>query len=294
MTALKISDIFYEPCFQRTSERARLLGRVCDVTLTPTLLHSLMHTQAFDPLYNRLSACARLGHKYKIGTLVEEVENYLREHFTTDFETWYQSGGSVPEGLQTIEAIGVVNIARLLKCNIILPTALLVCCTLDARELLSGFDREDGSQEKLAHDDCVRCVDGKRNLMQEISAAVVRAFAPFTTPECQTKAECHRAKQELLHCYGENSFVIANEYPFNGWTFYYKRWMGSDDKLKMCRHCRVQLQSRLYEEQKTIWQCLPTLLDVEVPDWDVGTPMEEQVAVEAAVCPLSACASIMC
>ncbi|KAI1795360.1 hypothetical protein LXA43DRAFT_1178816 [Ganoderma leucocontextum] len=128
-----------------SSEDLRHILRVCvrDAHTSP-YVHD-------HPSFDAISATIRLGQKYQMSQYVEYTLGYLKEHYTDDFDEWEDTNCS-PPSFSPEHAIGVVNLARLIGADSLLPTALLVCCGL-GKSLVNGFQRADGSREHLTLDD---------------------------------------------------------------------------------------------------------------------------------------------
>ncbi|KAI0753671.1 hypothetical protein C8Q74DRAFT_1373636 [Fomes fomentarius] len=174
------------------------------------------------PTFDMISALARLGHKYQIDHLVQQVLDYLKEHFTTDLDTPCAHTRYVPENFDPIHTIGVVNIARLTDCTSILPTALTACCSLSVEQLFEGFTHKDGgsgrredrrvlvggfvcadgTREKLSEADLARCITGKIALLEELNAAVIRVCST-REPNAMTECKCERVKTDVLRFFAE-------------------------------------------------------------------------------------------
>ncbi|RPD53660.1 hypothetical protein L226DRAFT_459840 [Lentinus tigrinus ALCF2SS1-7] len=223
----------------------------------------VVHKKPCLPSYGELSAYARIGHKYQIDYLVDQTLDYLKHHFTNDFDTWRNRMAFVPRKFETYHAIGVVNIARLVNCDSILPTALAVCCTLDAKYLVRGFKCQDGAGEKLSQDDLIRCLRAKQTLMQESSRAIINAFSPFTSPGCRTAASCHDALQDALRGLAGDLDMIADDHPFFSWVYFARRLEG----YAICALCKERLKERVQAEQRLIWNSLPDILGLTIKGW---------------------------
>ncbi len=173
---------------------------------------------------------------------------------------------SSPPHFSPVHAIAVVNIARLTGCDILLPPALAVCCTLSARELLRGFKRTDGTRETLSPDDLERCIDGSSNLMLASTKISLSAFSPFYSDGCRTEDECQRGIRELLHSYKYHPDIVANDHSFGSWAMY----LGggglslADGDIHICSLCQEMLKVRISTEQWLVWRNLPYHLGITV------------------------------
>ncbi len=214
------------------------------------------------PSFDIISAYARLGHKYQIEDLVEQSLEYLKEWYTNDFDIWDSHSNNIPPGFASHHAIGVVNIARLTGCDIILPTALSTCCfDLSGDEIVQGYLRQDGSRELLSTKDLARCFTARLRLAQASVSAVLSAFTPCQALlKCPTHSTCKKGVSALLH--DPRFDFIEDTDPFN--LVYYVVPSGDSP----CKACIDHLRGRLLEEQRKIWMNLPELVGVEVAGWE--------------------------
>ncbi|RPD53662.1 hypothetical protein L226DRAFT_482950 [Lentinus tigrinus ALCF2SS1-7] len=232
--------------------------------LYPKTYASLVSVEPQIATFDAISAYVRLGHKYQMDHLLAQALDFLRHYFPTDFEKWKTYKDYVPESWTPVQAIGVVNISRLTACGSILPAALSVCCTLEGSELLQGFERKDGTKEKLTEEDTALCFTALNKLTQASARVMLEAFAPFTSPECLSRKECQRGVQALLYSYTDDSRTIADHHPFRPWSYYTE---GSRHALIICATCQRILRSRLENGQRRTWNQLPQLLGITVEGW---------------------------
>ncbi|TFK88130.1 hypothetical protein K466DRAFT_662545 [Polyporus arcularius HHB13444] len=228
------------------------------------------------PTFYEISAYVRLGNKYQIDALLNHSLSYLKRCFPTDFDArqeWLSDNyGQVPvewgDRDAMVFAIGVVNLSRLAQVDTILPSALAVCCCLTAKQLVAGFNREDGSPERLSEEDLIRCIAGMRQLTYEASAAVVAAFARFSPRACKAGTACQNAIQELLRDYAEEAPYFPVDNPFRDW----EGWITEYWKESVCHECRVEVRERFRAQQRKMWARLPQIFDLTVDGW----PREEE------------------
>ncbi|TFK88107.1 hypothetical protein K466DRAFT_521356 [Polyporus arcularius HHB13444] len=228
--------------------------------------------------YHTISAYIRLGHKYQVDTLFNQSLSYLKNCYTTDFEArqaWLKTndGAQVPFEWgryydSQVYSIGVVNIARLVQCDTILPTALAACCSLEVERLFDGFVREDGTRERLSEADLKLCLAGMRGLTLAVSAVVLKALASPSRRECKTKAACRREIQEILCDVAQEDSPIyfLTDNPFRD----IDRWITSDvswEEEKACAGCLAEVKKRFRTEQQNMWAALPSILNIIVEGW---------------------------
>lgn len=204
------------------------------------------------PPYHRLSSQVRLSHKYQMPSFLSLALQYLKRHFTTTFDEWTKVN-YVPHPFTGVEAIGVVNIARHVGCDSILPTAFLACCNLDTDVLIGGFVCADGTREKLSEADLARCITGKIALLEELNAAVIRVCT--TRENAMAECRCERAKPEVLRFFAEGKPRGACD-PFLDCDTYLRLEArhGPRSTLSMCAKCRRTIAAQFREEQRDIWK----------------------------------------
>lgn len=222
-----------------------------------------------NPSYYEISAAIRLGDKYKITELYSQSLEYLKRHFPSTFDGWIALKRYAPPGWNSIEELGVVNLARLTGELSILPSAIIACiCGQSAgpggEGIGYGIAREDGSREHLSADDITVCFDGKTNLRTATIAAVLRTFKPTVSSECETPSACDGALRDVLVNLEEMLDLLLGGDPFAE----HEEFVDSpDDKLHVCGPCTDMVRKRSFKERKDVWDRLPELLDVNVPGW---------------------------
>ncbi|KAH9829564.1 uncharacterized protein C8Q71DRAFT_863137 [Rhodofomes roseus] len=113
-------------------------------------------TFAFEDIAN----CVRLAHKYGIKDLLKDSLAEIERYYPAKFESWDTRAIPCADG----HAIIAVNLARLTGTTSLLPAALYCCCQMNARELMDGYERSDGTVDRLSKEDLERCIDGKSHL----------------------------------------------------------------------------------------------------------------------------------
>ncbi|EIW56898.1 uncharacterized protein TRAVEDRAFT_127184, partial [Trametes versicolor FP-101664 SS1] len=214
--------------------------------------------------FHMVSAVIRLGHKYQMQKMVTRAVDYLKRWFSDDFDAWsagrlYEPGAS----LRCMHAIGVVNLARLVDEPSLLPTALLVCCTLDER-IVEGFAREDGAQETLTLGDIGRCFRARARLAEHSLILAMRIFNPDVAYECEDRPLCERALRAMLLSVEDRSESFASPDVFPSWL----DPMGEKGLLsECCRDCYEMLERRDRQERLEVWRELPGIMRVDVDGW---------------------------
>ncbi|KAI0691738.1 hypothetical protein C8Q76DRAFT_826627 [Earliella scabrosa] len=223
------------------------------------------------PSFDTISACIRLGKKYQMTELYEQSLAHIKDHNTSDFTVWDESTSWLPEGFDDIHVIGIVNLARSTGELSILPTALLTCiCVLSGADLVHGFLREDGTPETLTLDDLALCFDAQGSVRKANVRALLRVLSPPIAPTCKLGSACRRKLHIALEGLKDFGQMMGLD-PFFQYGNYVK-----DGKLDLCTDCATLLQTRQDTEHRAMWDKLPELLNIEVPNW--VPPPEGQAA----------------
>ncbi|KAI0752028.1 hypothetical protein C8Q74DRAFT_1211611 [Fomes fomentarius] len=238
-------------------------------------LRVFVGTLRFEPTFNEISACIRLGHKYQCETLMQRCLAYLRKYYTDNFDLWFQVDSLDPPSFLAIHRIGVVNLARLTGADYLLPVALLRCCMLGP-EISQGFEREDGTWETLSIEDLTRCFVGRAFLFEATFVAAHRALRPTVADGCTNPERCTGALQHLL------SEMVAHESVMKGvrnlrfdytYSWYANR---TEQGRALCSKCYplVGSSGRPAEDQRAIFKRLPEFMGVTVEGWWTGETAE--------------------
>ncbi|EIW56909.1 uncharacterized protein TRAVEDRAFT_49719 [Trametes versicolor FP-101664 SS1] len=208
--------------------------------------------------YDMISAAIRLGHKYQMSNLLDHALEYLKQHFTNDFETWRGHPYYVPRGFTREHAIGVVNLARLTGETSLLPTAFLACSFL-AEDIVHGFERTDGTREHLSMADIGLCIAGRVRLVKESVKVAFRVFQPIASDKCKNKAACLENFRRI--CTKLDEHVDSITAPDPSGTYYTKIQVKD-----LCVHCYAMVKERDTRERKAVWEQLPAIFGVELPN----------------------------
>ncbi|KAH9856168.1 hypothetical protein C2E23DRAFT_882282 [Lenzites betulinus] len=210
------------------------------------------------PSFYMISAAARLGHKYQMHKLIEHAADYLKTHYTDDFDVWREQADYHPEGFEDVHAIGVVNLARLIGEPTLLPTALLICCGLESHEIVNGFEREDGSREQLTMEDIGRCFAAYSRLTREsVRIALAGLSTLAVSPQCRTTPECSRVFRHMLKSLDERvGCIVRHDVFYTDPTLF-------TDGTRLCKHCWDLALARDQYERRKAWYKLPQFLGIE-------------------------------
>ncbi|RDX49012.1 hypothetical protein OH76DRAFT_1351425 [Lentinus brumalis] len=227
--------------------------------------------------FDAVSACIRLGKKYQMTELYSECAQFLRNHYTTDFDRWTGHAYWAPPSFSDLHAIGVVNLARLTGEASILPTALLAC-TLLRSDILRGFTRADGTQEILGAEDLARCFDAKARVVEVTIAARLRTFHPEVSAQCKSGPRCRVALCSALRMLEQkiSSRQAAEEPRRVGDPLGPATSVCSYDQLGLCTTCEDMVRVRDLQARKELWNRLPEIVGVEVAGWPRAVRAEEE------------------
>lgn len=213
------------------------------------------------PTYDTVSACIRLGHKYQIDYVVQQALDYLRRYYPSDFDALEQIDGAPAPKFTFTHAIGVVNLARLTGTHSLLPTALALCCSLKAHQLVEGFRRADGTHEVLSSSDLALCFQVNRALIREHVALVFHVFTPERAPGCTGGGKrCLEGMRTLLSEHGERVHSFTTPLPYAKWDY-----VKDIHRTSVCPSCLLLLKKRELDRRRDIWNRLPALCGVGVP-----------------------------
>lgn len=221
-----------------------------------------------DYSYHTISAAVRLGHKYQMLDLLDNALGYLKAYYPTDYDDWDDLDDYGPPGFEMEHTIGVVNLARLADDVGLLLMALLACCiTLDAKTLIRGFEREDGSPEQLTLDDIGLCYAAQGTLLQHSMKVTLRVCrSGQVAGACKTHSSCTRRFGEAIRELEDPKATVAHVDPCT-------RASPIDNLLerkgssgvRLCGHCRKMVEERDSSQRRAAWKKLPEIFGLTLP-----------------------------
>ncbi|TBU38342.1 hypothetical protein BD309DRAFT_874578 [Dichomitus squalens] len=217
---------------------------------------------AREPSFHEISACIRLGEKYQIAELVSQSLHVLRRHFPSDFDVWYKQPSWMPPNWDDVQALGVVNLARLTGESSLLPAAFIACIWAGSA-VVHGLVREDGSRETLSPDDLAVCFDATSRIHEATVGVILRTFHPTPCKECATRKVCRTALRDALLSLEGHVRVLTNSDPFMPQA----QFLPEGHVLGVCAQCASMVRERKWKERRGVWGKLPELLGIEVPGW---------------------------
>ncbi|KAM5536763.1 hypothetical protein V8D89_009573 [Ganoderma adspersum] len=201
----------------------------------------------------------------------EDLRHLLRACFSR------RLGSYIPPGWSDLEAIGVVNLARLTGELSVLPSAFVVCICASSQGAKNGSGigygivREDGSREFLSPHDLSLCFEGKTYLRTATVAAVFRTFDLTVSRGCKTPPDCKRTLRTVLLGLERSLNVLLDGNPFAT----YEEFVLGHVHLGVCPTCTGMVENQSLKERKRVWNRLPELLGIDVPGWGEQAPQED-------------------
>uniref|UniRef100_A0A5K1K5J5 Probable 3-oxoacyl-[acyl-carrier-protein] reductase oxidoreductase (EC) n=1 Tax=Ganoderma boninense TaxID=34458 RepID=A0A5K1K5J5_9APHY len=155
--------------------------------------------------FHQIASVVRLAHKYHVPDALAQALSALQERFPESFDAWesrhdHRTSRATPKlklKVRPRQAIGIINLARLVDHPALLPLAFYKCAALGSA-VLEGYKREDRSVEHLARRDAQRCIDGRVRLAEAALAVLAEVFAVRPCEGCASKARCGTALQAML------------------------------------------------------------------------------------------------
>lgn len=223
-------------------------------------------SRKFRFTFNQVSAIIRLAHKYNVPDILDQAITSLEDYSTADFKAWESGNNLKVIEATSQQAIGIINLARLVDRPTLLPTAFYTCA-LEGSGILDGYEHEDKSVEHLSHQDTKRCIDGRNKLVEEEFAIILEVFLPRPTEGCRASASCRASLQRMLEdaikaCKKSSACVLQ------GWDELILEWTRG---TPLCALCEKAVIEREYKARKRVWDALPTIFDIKVDGWGSST-----------------------
>ena len=172
------------------------------------------------------------------------------------------------------DSIAAVNLARLTETPVILPIALYDCCAVGPA-LIDGWEREDGTIETLSPGDLKRCIAAREVLAKEAFSLVSVIFNSEPSDDCTTPILCHVALRMTLASALELD-TVAQPSVLDAWAPFIHDNSRPQDDSGYCLACERELLERDVRERRRIWNRLPQIFDVEVPNWNQDLEQGEE------------------
>ncbi|PIL26466.1 hypothetical protein GSI_12224 [Ganoderma sinense ZZ0214-1] len=223
-----------------------------------------LFSRDFSFSFHQIAAVIRLAHKYHVQDVLEQAIASLKERFTDSFDAWEARTGPATIKVRSRQAIGVINLARLVDRPSLLPLAFYKCATLGSA-VLDGYKREDNlkSIEHLSREDEKRCIDGRVRLAEAALTVLAEVFTARPCGGCKTHARCRTVLQAmrgdaLAHEGALSASVLAS------WREVVSGWAR---ERGLCGPCEKAALERDVRARRRVWDSLPKIFDIEVEGW---------------------------
>ncbi|GJE89722.1 hypothetical protein PsYK624_058280 [Phanerochaete sordida] len=221
--------------------------------------------------FSELRSVALLAQKYQIEEIISEACACLKIAFTAQMNDeaywerpaeYIRSGPTNPLWCEDRDLVGVVSLARAVRCPSVEVMALYHCCRIGAGVLFSGVQYDDMEVE-LSREDLRTCVNATDLLYQHntyVMNALTDMFAyPSETPRiipCRTSADCKNALGLLIA-----SGLQNEQFSSPRALECLDRWI--DEQSEMCYGCREALKNVVNERRKEVFDQLGAMFGVE-------------------------------
>ena len=226
--------------------------------------------------YPTISACIRLGHKYQMDALVKETVSYLRTRYPDDYDAWKIGAPYAP-----VVSIGVINLARLVGADALLPVAFMECCKLGP-SVIDGFTNDDGTHEYLSPPDLKLCIQAQQALIEARVQAMLRVIDLNPILACSHYYDGNSSGSDW---YSDEEYTDRRR--LKGFYRRLKAGRISDlytpdafqdllplvrkDIPDLCSPCLSALKTGFSKERRSAFKRLPELIGVQVEGWGQKT-----------------------
>lgn len=170
--------------------------------------------------------------------LVADAVSYLKRYYTSILDKW------------AVGRLYVVTLGRLVNEPLLLPTSLLLCCTLD-KEITRGFAHEDGTCATLSLDDIGQCFAARTRLTKQMVLILFYTFEPNVWIECAEPSESH----VMLH----NAPVALRKVTDPDVFRSFVRAFGPS---LVCASCQEMAGTRDLGARRLYWDTLPDIFEL--------------------------------
>ncbi|EMD41181.1 hypothetical protein CERSUDRAFT_91943 [Gelatoporia subvermispora B] len=217
-----------------------------------------------------ISPLVRLSHKYDIKDLYESTSKRLKTMFPTQLHDF--------DNMRTVysqsEAIEAVNLARLIDEESILPVSFYLCC----QRSLQNWWENDADQN-----DFLQLVDARdREKCRELQTWLrvtnyrlsIKMLCGSTYHVCwnrKNKSPCARVLQEKTAAFVSERGLEQDLTDCA--LFHSKEHLWTSPVL--CEFCTKELSRRHRTERLRLWNRLPSILGIKVPNWPCDAEVED-------------------
>lgn len=218
--------------------------------------------------FDTLAALVRMTHKYGMHDLYETALGRLRAYYPSDLRSWddicrrqrYVTA-------QPSDALVLLKLAHLTETQSLLPTAYLICCSLDeTRRVRPHTGEQKPLLAELSVWDHKRVLSGKARLAQMCATRVFHMLRPIPCETCIHPEVCmatvHNALRQIslvkLEKATSDLYVLE---PLINWF-----WEQGPGK-RPCGYCSQAADAAHKEMREQVWAKLPSVFGVEVEEW---------------------------
>ena len=193
-----------------------------------------------------------------MSSLFESAVQCLKTSYPSTLYSYRSALSMRGSGLWGPFAIHVIQIARLIEDDSMLPVALMVCSAL-GEAAMDGFKREDGSVDGLSRDDLKLCLSVTVPLVMANMDMCLEVFKVEVSKDCLRPVMCRNAFNECLEeCTGYTDGPLI--------------CTGLDAlldiaKIRLCESCYEMAATLSEDAERRIWSWLPKLMGVKVDGW---------------------------
>ncbi|KAM5539624.1 hypothetical protein V8D89_006733 [Ganoderma adspersum] len=224
-----------------------------------------LFSRDFSFSFHQISAIIRLAHKYHVQDVLDQAIASLQEYFTSSFDAWESRIGQAAIKVRSQQAIGIVNLARLVDRPSLLPIAFYKCATLGSA-VLNGYKREDKSVEHLTRKDAKRCLDGRIRLAEASLSILAEVFVTRSCQGCVNRARFRTALQAMLGDAIRHEAALSPTVLLS-WKDVVGDWARAHG---LCGVCKKAALERDVKARRKVWDSLPQIFDIEVEGWVAG------------------------
>ncbi|KAI0365135.1 hypothetical protein BV20DRAFT_973566 [Pilatotrama ljubarskyi] len=234
--------------------------------------------------FHILASLIRMSHKYGVQDLYNTALARLKKFYTSDFDAWDDKKARRRYVTTTAaDALTVLELARLTNTPSLLPTAYLICCSLDkARRVKKRTRHERPLLAELSPWDLKHVVTGKAKLAQRRAARLLGLLRAAPCEGCSRPEKCAYAVQRTLQRIDLAELeqgmddALAFDHLF-GWFW----TRGQVERL--CGRCMTASDEAHTKLRLETWYKLPEIFGIEVPGWPTGTATDVSEEAEALV-----------
>ncbi|KAJ7026095.1 hypothetical protein C8F04DRAFT_1126082 [Mycena alexandri] len=236
----------------------RLADSAADMTY---FLKAIFHYDFFDAGPNRaefpvVAGILRLSQKYQVDPLRKRALVHFSERCATSLQKWEEH----EEWTSEVNPILVVNLAREVSADWVLPGALAACFRVDPSTLVHGMPAGDGSIITLSPVDLVLCLQGAVKLHTGWTSRLCDfLWEPREIPGCESPHQCLLSRVKIRRTAEE--WRNASLTPLDLWDE--EDW----DLLEtgVCTICLSCMQESQEVAKEEYWQALPEIFGL--PGW---------------------------